>query len=85
MEIETSRHDWKKALGRVVNSAEFAGMPDKTINEIANRLGNFFAGSYDPGNREQRLLKELWELADEDEKRSLAKVIVKLTENDIKQ
>ncbi|TEB06642.1 hypothetical protein Psch_00174 [Pelotomaculum schinkii] len=84
MEIETSWHDWKKTLGQAVNTAEFVGMSDQTINKIAYRLGNFFANNFDPANREQRLLKELWEAGGEDEKRSLAKMIAKLAERDVK-
>lgn len=84
MEIDTSWHDWKKVLGQAVNTAEFVGVSDETINNMALRLGNFFANNLDPGNREQRLLKELWEVADENEKRSLAKMIAKLAERDVK-
>jgi hypothetical protein len=84
VEIETSWHDWKKTLGQAVNIAEFAGMPDETINKIAYRLGDFFANNFDPGNREQRLLKELWEVSEEDEKRTLAAIIAKLTKRDVK-
>ncbi len=82
MEIGTSWHDWKKTLGKAVNAAEFAGMSDETINNTAYRLGDFFAANFDPGNREQRLLKELWEVGAEEEKRSLAKMIAKLVDRD---
>lgn len=83
MEISTSWHDWKKTLGSAVNAAEFAGMSDETINKAAYRLGNFFAANFDPGNREQRLLKELWEVGAEDEKKALAKLIAKLVDRDV--
>jgi hypothetical protein len=83
VEIDTSWHDWKKVLGQAVNTAEFVGMSDQTINSLAFRLGNFFADNFDPGNREQRLLKELWEVAGEDEKKSLATMIAKLAERDV--
>ncbi|TEB09573.1 DUF3243 domain-containing protein [Pelotomaculum propionicicum] len=82
MEIGTSWHDWKKTLGKAVNAAELAGMSDETINQAAYRMGNFFAANFDPGNREQRLLKELWEVGAEDEKKSLAKMIAKLVDRD---
>lgn len=80
MEIDTSWHDWKKTLGKAVNVAEFVGMSDKMINKIAYQLGNFFASKIDPANREQRLLKELWEVGTEEEKRILAKMIAKLVD-----
>ncbi|MDD3653871.1 MAG: DUF3243 domain-containing protein [Desulfotomaculaceae bacterium] len=78
MEIDTSWHDWKKTLGKAVGAAEFVGMSDEMINKIAYHLGNFFASKIDPANREQRLLKELWEVGTVEEKRVLARIISKL-------
>lgn len=83
MEIDTSWDDWKKTLGRAINTAEYVGVSDDLINKAAYRLGNFFAGNFDPGNREQRLLKELWEVGAEEEKRALAKMIAKLADRDV--
>ncbi len=83
MEIETSWHDWKKTLGRAVNAAELMGMSNKQINKSAYRLGEFFAKNFDPGNREQRLLKELWEVGAEEEKSALASMIAKLADRDV--
>lgn len=82
MEIDTSWHDWKKTLGRAVNTAEFLGMSDENINKTAYRLGDFLAANVDPGNREQRLLKELWDVGSEQEQRSLAKMIAKMVDRD---
>jgi len=41
MEIDTGWHDWKKTLGRAVNTAEFIGMPDELINKMAYQVGEF--------------------------------------------
>ncbi|WP_027364923.1 DUF3243 domain-containing protein [Desulfotruncus alcoholivorax] len=78
MEIETTWDKWKKTLSRAVEAAEFAGMSEKTIDEIAYRLGDFLANKIDPGNREQKLLNELWAEAGENEKRVLASLIVRM-------
>ncbi|MDD4169053.1 MAG: DUF3243 domain-containing protein [Desulfotomaculaceae bacterium] len=80
MEIDTSWHDWKRTLGKAVNAAEFVGMSDKMINKFAYQIGNFLASKIDPANREQHLLKELWEVGTEEEKRILAKMIAKLVD-----
>lgn len=82
METDIDWHTWKKILGRGVNLAEAAGISDENINKIAYRLGDFFANNFDPGNREQRLVKELWEVGAEEEKRALAKMIAKLADRD---
>lgn len=65
--------------------AEFVGLSDQAINDIAYRLGDFFAGILDPVNKEQRLLKELWEVGDEEEKRVLTKMFARLCERDVDQ
>ena len=82
MEVDAGWNDWKKALGRAVNTAEFLGMSDENISKSAYRLGNFLTAKVDPGNREQRLLKELWEAGSEDEQRSLAKMVARLVDRD---
>lgn len=83
MDIDMTWHEWKKAIGRAINAAESVGVSDDTMNDVGYRLGEFFAGSFDPGNREQRLLKELWEVGAEDEKRALTKMITKLADRDV--
>ncbi|MCL6639282.1 MAG: DUF3243 domain-containing protein [Firmicutes bacterium] len=82
MEIGESWHDWKRLLGKAVHAADTAGISEKTVDQIAYRLGGFFAGTFDPANREQRLLKELWEVGDEEEKKVLASMVAKLCERD---
>lgn len=82
MEIDMNWHDWKKTLGRAVNSAEFLGMSDENINKTAYRLGDFLSANIDPGNRENRLLKELWDAGSEDEQRSLASMVAKMVDKE---
>ncbi|SFG23616.1 Protein of unknown function [Desulfotomaculum arcticum] len=69
-------------LNQAINAAEFIGMSEKTIDEIAYRVGDFLANKVDPGNREQKLLNELWVGAGENEKRVLASLLVRMVDND---
>lgn len=80
LETETSWHTWKQMLGRFVHGAQAVGMSDENIDGIAYRMGEFFANHFDPGNREQRLLKELWEQGTEDEKKVLSTLIARMVE-----
>ncbi|MBF7081831.1 DUF3243 domain-containing protein [Desulfallas sp. Bu1-1] len=80
MELEIEWHQWKKLLSRAVNAAQFIGVSDDRINDLAYRLGDFLAKKVDPGNREQRLLVELWNEATEDEKKILASLIIRMVE-----
>ncbi|MTI67713.1 MAG: DUF3243 domain-containing protein [Firmicutes bacterium] len=72
---------WKKSLGKAVDIGETIGMSDETINTIAERGGTFLANNVDAKNDEERLLKELWDAADENDRRVLSKLIVKITDN----
>lgn len=80
METESSWHEWKRMLGKAVDAGQVVGMSEKTINDTAYRFGEFFANHFDPGNREQRLLKEIWEQGNEDEKRTLAGMLARMVD-----
>lgn len=69
---------WKQFLNERVDQAEKAGMKDETINKLAFQIGEFLSDKVDPENNEERVLKELWDVADEQEKRTIAKLMVKL-------
>lgn len=80
MKTEIGWHTWKNMLGRIVNVAESVGVSGNLVNDTAYRVGDFFANNFDAGNREQRLLKELWDEADEEQKRVLATLMVRLVD-----
>lgn len=80
METLENWDKWKETLGKAVNMGETIGMSDKTINNIAEKVGTFLSNHVDPQNDEERLLKELWDVAAEDDRKVLAKLIVKITD-----
>ncbi len=71
---------WKETLGKAVDMGETVGMSDNTINNIAERVGTFLSNNVDPRNDEERLLKELWDAADQRDKEVLAKLVVKIAD-----
>jgi len=71
---------WKRAVGTVVNTGEGLGLTDDTINNASYRVGNFLTSFVDPRNKEEALLKELWEEGNEEEQRVLAKLIVRVAD-----
>lgn len=79
MEVGQNWHKWKEIMGNAVGLGERVGMEEETINKVAYRLGDFFANTFDPANDEQRLMKELWEESNEDEKRTLASLMARLS------
>lgn len=72
---------WKEFLGERVNQAEQGGMTEETISKLAFQIGEFLADKVDPENNEERVLKELWDVADEQERKTMAKIMVKLAKH----
>lgn len=72
--------DWKKALGKAVDFGETVGLSDKAITNAAEKVGTFLSNNVNPRNDEERLLKQLWDAADETDRKTLAKLIVKVVD-----
>lgn len=75
---------WKRTLGKAVTIGQTMGFSENTIDRIGYRVGNVLSASVDPENREQRVLQELWRVGDDEDRRALAKIIVKMVETDEK-
>ncbi|MFO7273713.1 MAG: DUF3243 domain-containing protein [Bacillota bacterium] len=76
--ILESFEQWKQFLSERVNEAKQAGASQSAITNAATRIGAFLAERVDPRNREQRLLKELWDAGTEEERRALASMVTKM-------
>lgn len=78
-------HDWdkwKKALYKVITVGETVGLSEDSITNLGTKVGGFLASNVDPENREQRLLKELFEVANKKEQETLTSVIIKMIQQD---
>jgi hypothetical protein len=80
MEIMDNWHDWKKALGKAVDLGETVGMSDKTITNLSEKVGTYLSNHVEPHNDEEKLLKEMWDTADEEDRKVLAKLVVKMVD-----
>ncbi len=72
---------WKKFLGERVTAAKSMGLNEETIAKLAFEIGEFLDNKVDPKNDEERVLKELWDIGDESERKTIARMMVKLAEN----
>jgi hypothetical protein len=82
VELGRNWHKWKDVLGSAVQLGERLGLSHDNIDDTAYRMGDFFANNMDPANKEQRLLKELWENGSEEERRDLASMMAKMSKRD---
>jgi hypothetical protein len=72
--------EWKSFLGERVEQAKKMGMDESTIANVASQIGDYLSGKVDPKNNEERLLKELWDTADNEQQKTLASVMVNLVQ-----
>ncbi|MFW5988158.1 MAG: DUF3243 domain-containing protein [bacterium] len=71
---------WKQTIGQAVDLGQRIGLSEDTIVNIGSRIGNFLDKEADPENREQRVIKEMWDMADEEEQKSLTRLIVRMVD-----
>lgn len=73
---------WKDTLGKAIDISENVGISKNTVNKVAEKVGTFLANNVDPRNNEERLLKELWDVADSTDRETLAKLVVRMVDMD---
>ncbi len=71
---------WKSFLSERVNQAQAAGMGEETISKLAYQIGEFLEDKVDPKNGEERLLQQLWQVGSEEERKTMARMMVKLVD-----
>ncbi|MGY0694130.1 DUF3243 family protein [Virgibacillus sp. FSP13] len=72
---------WKEFLGDRLQNAQDKGMDGEAMNSIATEVGDYLAANVEPKNGEQRLLADLWNSADENQKQVLASTMMNLVKN----
>ncbi|MCA0969072.1 DUF3243 domain-containing protein [Halobacillus litoralis] len=73
---------WKDFLGDRLHQAEGQGMEDGAVNELAYEIGNYLATSVDAKNEQEAVLRDLWNVADKNEQKAIAAMMVKLVQNE---
>lgn len=77
-QVSASWEEWKFQLGQAVQIGESLNLSPEQMAQRAEQIGDFLAQRVDPKNPEQKVLKELWQAADDQEQQTLAGIIVKL-------
>lgn len=72
---------WKQFLADRVEGAEESGMSNETMADIAQHLGDYLSEHVTPENKEEQVLKELWNAASEEEQRTVANIMIKLVKS----
>jgi len=72
--------DWMGFLKDRVAQAQGAGLDQQTIQSVAHQIGDYLAAEVEPRTPEQKLLKEMWQVANEQEQQAIANVVVKIVQ-----
>ena len=81
----TDWDSWKRYLGQAVEFAEELGVSRDRIKNLAEQAGELLAETVPPANAEQKAVKELWQVADQNEKQVLAGLMTKLSLRSIRE
>lgn len=72
---------FRQELKGKVAAAKKTGMSNEAIEHHAESVGDYLAAHASPQSPEQALLKEMWEVADQDEQHAIADVLVKFAQS----
>ncbi|GAK01995.1 hypothetical protein JCM19037_195 [Geomicrobium sp. JCM 19037] len=79
--LENWEH-WKSFLGDRLESAEDDGLSHDVVSDVAFEVGDYLAKEVEPQNEQERVLKDMWNVADEQEQHAIANMMVKLVQRD---
>ncbi|WP_027417897.1 DUF3243 domain-containing protein [Aneurinibacillus terranovensis] len=73
--------DWREFLSSRVSQGIASGMNEESMQNVAYEIGDYLADKVDPKNEQERLLKDLWESGNEQERRTMAGLMMKYVQN----
>ncbi|BAB06109.1 DUF3243 domain-containing protein [Halalkalibacterium halodurans] len=82
MSVLDNWEQWKDFLGDRLQQAESEGMNDGVISDVAYQVGEYLAKQVEPQNEQERILADLWKVANEEEQHAIANMMVKLVRSD---
>ncbi|GGJ56464.1 hypothetical protein GGR02_001864 [Anoxybacillus voinovskiensis] len=80
MSVLDNFEQWKDFLGDRLEQAKHQGLNQEVISDVAYQIGDYLAKQVDPKTPEERLLSDLWSVADEREQHAIANMMVKLVQ-----
>ncbi|MCM3713259.1 DUF3243 domain-containing protein [Halalkalibacter oceani] len=81
MSVLDNWDQWKNFLGDRLHQAEDEGMSENVISDVAYQVGEYLSQQVEPKNEQERILADLWRVADEQEQHAIANMMVKLVQN----
>ncbi len=82
MSVIDNFESWKDFLGDRLHDAENNGISNQAISELAYDIGNYLSTEVQAKNDQEKMLRDLWNAADEREQHAIANIMVKLVQNE---
>ncbi|RYL95287.1 DUF3243 domain-containing protein [Sporolactobacillus sp. THM7-4] len=84
MSVLDNWEKWKDFLGDRLNQAQSLGVNQETLTGFAKKIGDYLSENVDPKTDQERVLSDLWHVADEQEQMTIARLMMKLVTSDAK-
>ncbi|EKP95730.1 DUF3243 domain-containing protein [Thermaerobacter subterraneus] len=78
MPVTDQFQQFTRELSQRIQAARQAGMSQQDIKARAQQIGDWLAQEVEPRTPEQRLLKEMWQVANQQEQEAIASSLVKV-------
>ena len=69
---------WRDTLHEAIAGAKKFGLSEDVIRDMSVKVGDFLAEKVCPATKEEQLLKEMWDVATPEERRTIAALMLKL-------
>ena len=81
MSVLDNWKQWEDFLADRLHHAKNEGMSEGAITNLAFQIGDYLSNQVEPKNEQERILADLWSVADKQEQEAIANMMVKLVQN----
>jgi Protein of unknown function (DUF3243) len=81
MSVLDNWKQWEDFLADRLHQAQNEGMSEGAISALALQIGDYLSEQVEPKNEQERILADLWSVADKEEQQAIANIMLKLVQN----
>ncbi|WHY02403.1 DUF3243 domain-containing protein [Neobacillus sp. DY30] len=81
MSVLDNWKQWEDFLADRLHQAQNEGMSEGAISALALQIGDYLSEQVEPKNEQERILADLWSVANKEEQQAIANMMVKLVQN----
>jgi cytochrome c553 len=81
MSVLDNWKQWEDFLADRLHHAQNEGMSEGAVTNLAFQIGDYLSKQVEPKNEQERILADLWSVADKQEQEAIANMMVKLVQN----